>query len=350
MKKLLPFLFFSLYTLSFLAAQQINSVLNEGEIYKLTVKETGIYKLDKAFFDQNNINLASLNPKNIKIFGNGGGTVPELITSFRIEDLAENPILVNGEADGNFDEGDYVLFYGQGPDVYHDANQSFNHYNKIIRYERDLINLLGAYSSTHGTGQRWFGDILTNETTKDFSSFFNIPNIVPNTNLKIKSVLAARSNREAEFNFNVNNGTFSVRSNHVDIADIEDPYADLVYFEVEIGNLDRLDNFRVSFDKEGVNIAEAWIDFIEVNAVVPNRYSGEAYHFSVESSIDNFASEYNINSAIALDIWDVTEPHNVKFAPTDYSDNTVSFVGNTDFSIRNYVAFNSGSNTLQPLL
>jgi len=389
MKKSLSLFILALLSFNTLTSQKISSALNEGEIYKLTVKETGIYKLDKAFFEDNNINLSSLNPKNIKIYGNGGGTVPELIANHRNEDLYENPIVVVGESDGSFDNSDYVLFYGQGPDVYHaldqemrfdkniydesnyyflkissgegkriqsihdgatpDANQSFDHYNKLIRYERDIINLLGAFSSTHGTGQRWFGEILTNETTKDFSSFFNTPAIVPNTDVKIKSVLAARSNREASFSFVLNDNSYNIGTNHVDISDIEDPYADLVYYENTVSGLNAINNLRVSFNKEGVNIAEGWIDFIEVNAVVPNRYSGEAYHFHVETSIDDIASEYNISSTVPLEIWDVTEPYNPKLAPSEFSNNTVSFIGNSDFTMKNYFAFSQGSNNLTPV-
>ncbi len=33
-------------------------------------------------------------------------------------DLIENAILVEGEVDGSFDEGDYILFYGRGVDFW----------------------------------------------------------------------------------------------------------------------------------------------------------------------------------------------------------------------------------------
>jgi len=391
MKNLLPIFLFSILSLPSLTSQIKNSVLNQGEIYKLTVKETGIYKLDKSFFDANSINLSSVNPKNIKVYGNGGGTVPELISSFRNEDLVENPIFVSGENDGTFDSGDFVLFYGQGPDVYHsngtrmvydkniyddenfyflvisdgagkriesihddanpipDPNQSFSGYNKILRYERDIINLLGAFGPTHGTGQRWFGEILTNETSKDFSSQFTIPTIVPNTEVKIKAVVAARSSRDASFDFLVNNNTYEVQTNDVDISDIEDPYADMVYFEESISNLNNLNTLRVSFDKEGISTAEAWLDYVEIDAIVPNRYSGEAYHFSVESSMDDIATEYNINSAIPIEIWDVTQPYNAQFVPQEYLNSTVTLIGNTDFQLKKYFAFNASSNALSPL-
>jgi len=391
MKNLLPIFLFSILSLPSLTSQIKNSVLNQGEIYKLTVKETGIYKLDKSFFDANSINLSSVNPKNIKVYGNGGGTVPELISSFRNEDLVENPIFVSGENDGTFDSGDFVLFYGQGPDVYHsngtrmvydkniyddenfyflvisdgagkriesihddanpipDPNQSFSGYNKILRYERDIINLLGAFGPTHGTGQRWFGEILTNETTKDFSSEFNISSITANTELKVSAVLAARSSRDAAFEILLNNQQFNIKTSNVDISDIEDPYADLVYFNETIENINSLNTLRVSFDKEGISIAEGWLDFIEVNANVPNRYSGNPYHFNVEASLDDMASEYKINSAISLDVWDVTDPSNAKFATVEFSNNTVSFVGDTDFSLKNYYVFNKNSNTLTPV-
>ncbi len=388
MKKLLPLLTLAVFSFHLLDAQKINSVLNEGEIYKLTIKETGIYKLDKSFFDTNNINLSAVNPKNIKIYGNGGGTVPELISTSRPADLFENPILVVGESDNSFDADDHILFYGQGPDVYRaeetemrfDKNiydesnyyflvissgegkriesmhatpppapdQSFSYYNKRVRSEEDNVNLLGAFSSTHGTGQRWFGEILTNETTKDFSSSFNIENIVPDSELKLSTVLAARSSRSASFQIELNNQSYSIETNQVDISDIEDPYADLVFYDQTITDVSTINNLKVSFDKEGVNTAEAWLDFIELNALVENRYAGQAYHFNVESSVDDLATEFKINSAIDLSVWDVTEPYNVSFAPTTFAGNTISFVAVTNFSLKNYYAFNPSSNVMSP--
>ena len=41
--------------------------------------------------------------------------LPEMNAVSRPDDLVEVPIFVSGEADGRFDNNDYILFYGRGP-------------------------------------------------------------------------------------------------------------------------------------------------------------------------------------------------------------------------------------------
>ena len=65
------------------------------------------------FFQSNGINIAGIDPRTIKVFGNGPGLLNQACALTRADDLVENAILVFGENDGVFDAGDYVLFYGK---------------------------------------------------------------------------------------------------------------------------------------------------------------------------------------------------------------------------------------------
>jgi len=93
-----------------------NSVLSAGEWYKIPVTASGIYKIDYNYLKDAGINPSSINPKKIKLFGNGGGMLPQLNGAERPEDLTENALAVIGESDGSFNQEDFILFYGQGPD------------------------------------------------------------------------------------------------------------------------------------------------------------------------------------------------------------------------------------------
>ena len=96
------------------------SVLADGVVYKLTFEagEDGIYRIERDFltslpgFD---LSPGSIDPNNVKVYGNGGVPVPELNSAPRIADLAENPVFVRGGGDGSFDDGDAVWFYAKGP-------------------------------------------------------------------------------------------------------------------------------------------------------------------------------------------------------------------------------------------
>ena len=91
------------------------SVLAEHEWYKIGVTEDGVYGLDYAFIQSLGIDPQQIDPAKIRLFSNVQGPLPELNSRSRYDDLSEAAIVVTGADDGSFDEGDQVLFYGQGP-------------------------------------------------------------------------------------------------------------------------------------------------------------------------------------------------------------------------------------------
>lgn len=94
--------------------QAMNSVLNSGRWYRIPVTEEGIYKITRGQLSQLGIDANTINPRKIRLYSNGGNTVPESITIPRIQDLQEIAIRVVGEEDNSFDESDYIIFYGRG--------------------------------------------------------------------------------------------------------------------------------------------------------------------------------------------------------------------------------------------
>ena len=90
-----------------------NSVLTSGSWYRFYIQKSGIYKISKSFLQSLGFNV-NVNPKNIKIFGNGGRMLPlDNSVSFP-DDLVENAIQFVGEEEGVFDNNDYILFYAEG--------------------------------------------------------------------------------------------------------------------------------------------------------------------------------------------------------------------------------------------
>ena len=51
------------------------------------------------------MNVESLNPNHIHIYGNGDGMLPESNSVPRTDDLAQNAIQYVGNSDNSFDEG-----------------------------------------------------------------------------------------------------------------------------------------------------------------------------------------------------------------------------------------------------
>ncbi|MBZ0242560.1 MAG: hypothetical protein K8F24_05040, partial [Bacteroidales bacterium] len=186
------------------------SVLASGNWYKLRIPESGVYRLGAADLQAMGIATATLDPRNIRIYGNGGGLLPENNQAFRHDDLVQNPIVVVGEEDGVFNDNDYVLFYAQGPllweynestSLYVHQNNAYDDYSHIyvnvdrgpgkriqtqqqasgtpariitdfpdyLLHEEDIYNLTN-------TGRTWYGDLFDVNLTKNFT--FNFPGLV----------------------------------------------------------------------------------------------------------------------------------------------------------------------------
>lgn len=126
----------------------INSVLSSGDFYRIEIKEDGIYKIDKNFLQSVNINVNSIDPRTIKIYGNGGQELPYDNLAIVPEDLTELKIFVEGENDGHFDDNDYILFYGNSPNWWN--------YNPITKLDTHSINHYSTsnyYWITYGGSQ-----------------------------------------------------------------------------------------------------------------------------------------------------------------------------------------------------
>ncbi|WP_435525256.1 hypothetical protein [Chryseobacterium indoltheticum] len=72
----------------------------------------------------NGMNPANINPKNFRIYGNGGIMLPEFNQDPKYSALQENAIQVVGEEDNVWNDGDYALFYAQGPNGYNLYNKT----------------------------------------------------------------------------------------------------------------------------------------------------------------------------------------------------------------------------------
>ncbi len=116
-----------------------NSVLANGKWVRFETPEEGIYKIAKANLSSFGIDPNTVDPRTIKIYNNGGKALPENNTVPRPNDLEENAIVVVGQEDGNFDDADYILFYGRGSSFWdYDSDGStikrFNHPYSLKNY------------------------------------------------------------------------------------------------------------------------------------------------------------------------------------------------------------------------
>nr|WP_262708753.1 MULTISPECIES: type IX secretion system sortase PorU [unclassified Chryseobacterium] len=137
--------------------------LASGNFYKIKVDKSGVFKITAQFLRDNGINPGSVNPKNLRIYGNGGIMLPEFNQDPRYNSLQENAIQVVGEDDGVWNDNDYALFYAQGPNGYniYDTNNGQGFKRKETRSDtsNNLKNIYDDFSYYYinfdkGTGKR----------------------------------------------------------------------------------------------------------------------------------------------------------------------------------------------------
>lgn len=148
-----------------------NSVLASGDWYKISVSQTGVYKIDAAFLHKLGIRTDHLSSRAIRLFGNGGSMLPEACNGFKNDDLLENSIEVHDGGDGLFNNNDYFLFYGSGPGswIKDSANQRFKHQQNL--YSTQAFYFINIGDSGKRVQQQT-GTLLANTNVTSFSERF----------------------------------------------------------------------------------------------------------------------------------------------------------------------------------
>lgn len=362
------------------------SALSDGNLYKIAVSETGMHKLTYGFLkDELGIAIDNVDPKTIKILGKGGGMVPVNIDRERVDDLEELSILVQGEDDGRFDGGDYILFYGEGANkwqfdeaerifrrqqnIYDTKNYYYikissgnglrvadqanagagtyttNTFDDFDRFEEERVNLLFQWQVTRtGAGQRWFGDYFKEARKKTYNDLFTFPNLVKNQAINVRAVMALRASQAAKFNLTVNEqtGTSSLASG-TRVGTAEDYLANYANnaildqsFQVTADALD----FVLEFPHPGGAPSEGWLDYIEVNARRQLTMVGDQMDFRDINSLDHPATTYQFNTDgnSNLTIWNITAPLAPNVQEFSAAGNQLSFSVNGS-ALHQFVAF-----------
>jgi hypothetical protein len=359
-------------------SQTTNSVLSNGDIYKIAVLQDGIYKITYQDLKSYGIDPESLNPRNIKIFGNGGGMLPKLNSIARVDDLKEQRIFIEGESDGVFNEQDYILFYGMSPHVW-DFNESTRNFersthlfsdttyyflkidvnqgkrvlrtnnssqsptnvvttfNDYRRFEQDNVNLIKS-------GNLWLGDRFDAVTNRQYT--FSFPNLVINHPCHVRTSVVARSSQDSRFDLTVGNlVNEAITINWTSVNNYTSPYAN-------IGNFSSLFNTNLSQFSVNLNYIKpnassiGWLDFIEINARRNLVLSGKDIFFrDIESIGASNVSRFEIsNVTLVVKLWEITDRWEIKDIEFSQDGNTLSFTTPTNV-LKNFVAFDPNQST-----
>lgn len=306
------------------------SVLKSGDWYKIKVKKSGVFKLDKNFFRQNNI-PTNFNPKTLKIYGNGGRMLNENPGDFRYGALQENAIQFQGEEDGVFDDGDFVLFYAQGP---HDWNRLENSTLNKITHRFNLYSDYAYYYITFGgaSGKRVQeleinGNPVQTFTQYDEYQFYEKDSITMNQVGRQWVGESFMANNNQSFTLNGNApvaGEFFARyrmigknaegislTATVNGTPIQSGNFSAGSFAVRVGNSSipatgSSFNFNLSINDSGNPAAFVFLDYLEVSYRAALNFNGSQMQFrQLENLNDGQVYGFALNGA--QKVWNISD-------------------------------------------
>jgi hypothetical protein len=332
----------------------VSSNLKSGNWYRFAVDTTGVHKLNKNFLNSLGVNTSALNPKNIKIYGHGGKSLPLLNSDTVSNDLIENTIQVVGEEDGVFNDDDYILMYAIGPKKYNsDNNSHINPYSDKSYYYVNISLGNGArmstatqpsgsadviYNSFHNykfvesdtyniakMGRRWFGHRFYVENVRAFS--FDFPNLITSSPVALRVFTAAASESETSMQLSMNGASVD---NLTFIAIDKDNLARSDSFSGTVTSGSETINVELSYNNNGNPSARAYLDYISIEAECALTSLGTQFEFKHNDTSTQFGiGQFEIsNTASISQVWDISNPYQIQFYNNTDADSEFSFKTN----------------------
>lgn len=354
-----------------------SSVLSSGTWHKLCISGSGIFKIDQAYLKSIGLDPSSVDPRQIRIFGNGGGMLPQSLSQPRHDDLIENHIYVAGEQDGKFDAEDYVLIFGQGPDTwkYNTSTKRYSHTKNIysdaacyfltigpsnglriqdktsasgaaqtITSFEDHVFLEDENENILHSGREWFGDKFNYTLQRAYN--FSFPGLVPSSELVINTSVMGASNVNTRFYLTAND----VKADTIVINGISNIFSYSYGFKGHVvssvtkinsnsWNNSESINISLLYDQGGVSLSSGYLNYFEITARRKLSLYGSQTLFRNSSSLSAAVSEYSISNFNSDGkIWDITDPLHPKNISYVLNNGEGTFTDSSS-TLREYIAF-----------
>ena len=350
-----------------------HSVLAQGNWYKIQLNKTGVYKITYAEIAAMGVDMSTVKPNTIRLFGNGGGPLPEANSIFRYDDLTENTISVVTANQGVFAAGDYIQFYGTGPNsiTYNKAVRRFEHtlnpysdyscyflnfdggnglriedqaqssltptytctsFTEGVFYEKDILNSISS-------GKDWLGERMDANTPVFELPEFTFPNVTKAKQSSIRYRVAGKATETTNFTVSVNGiAVGSPSCAKIGLYDFAVERVETKTFSTST------DKVKVSIKYNGGGSFAGYLDWVELNVPRDLKFTGGQMVFADPLSISPGAvTEFQLQaSASNVVIWEVTNPTKVKHVAASVQGDLSRFVLPTD-SLRQFIALDNSS-------
>jgi hypothetical protein len=319
--------------------------LESGKWYQIKVETSGIFKVDGAQLKSWGIALNDLSSNALRLYGNGGGMLPEANNVSVPESLTENNIQVVDGGDGIFNENDYFIFFGEGPDrwEYDAAGNTFRHQRNLYErasyyyltvggsgrrvpfsnvqgtpvftvdqfqdryfYENDQINLLKS-------GREWLGEefALTPGKKNSYQFPISFPNLITGVPALFRSSVAARA-IGASSSFNVQVGGQQILSHFINPV-FNDQYA------VTANTSEQQANFTLNASNTNVQLnfntfsvgGTGWLNWFELFVARRLDLGGlnQLQFYVTDNTPGGTIASFRLQNADAnVVVWNITDP------------------------------------------
>ncbi len=355
-----------------------HSAMAFGDWYKVGLPASGVYKLTYNDLSELGIDVAHVDPRQIRIYHNGGGVLPEMNSVARHDDLVEVPIYVAGENDGRFDSNDYILFYGGGPVSWSFDNSKMAYVHNQNAYDDYAyafvviglgqgqrigeataptataqavvdqfldfqVHELDEYN-VYRVGRSYYGDKMDLTSSKSFD--FGFPNVVTDKLCWVKTAMAGRNFKPATYEVSVDDAKKATYSITVTSSSSTQPWGYNVGGWVSA--VPSGDTVRVMLRHNAMGhnntTSVGYVDYVVINAWRSLKMVGDQMAFrNPEAFVINKVYEYQLsNASQQVQVWNVTDPTAPAKMKGQLNGSVLSFkvYGNNSNA---FVAFNGNS-------
>ena len=354
-----------------------SSPLDSGEFLRITTGSDGLYKIDRNWISDAGFDPDTLDPGKMNLYGNGGRLLPMDNSQSRPLGLQVASIWFEGDENGQWDEGEFFVFWANGPHAIqrdnagigwlHDrhAYEDVAHYflrlddsvdpvrvddgSPIAELPDTLINRYWnvqfheqELESPNRSGREWFGESFGVVNARTFN--FATPYATERPGKVHVRVAVQSMGVSSPFELTAGQVQLQASPSYTSATSTSN-VANLATAAGagSIASASGLDaeNAGVSVNlvfQPSVSEAVGWLDYIRVEQECHLKFSGNALHFqSQEFGLGIL--EYSMNGADeSTRLWDITDPTEPVELPTEWTDGVTSWKSNSD-TLSRFVAF-----------
>lgn len=329
-----------------------SSCLASGNWVKLTINQTGVYKLNATELGSS----AGCPISGLALYGMEGGQLSVSNSKVPLTDLAELPIeVVDQNGNGLFDGNDYLIFYAEGASVwrynsslrfveYQRNSYALNNYcflttskasqgRRIVAQKAVPTAVEATYytavgvvdndeKNVHRSGQVWVGERFSSTVTSR-TVVVDMPQLVTSSTMSVKVAFAGEVKSSSQF-------TVALGSHDDGLTlHASNPYTSrLMEFVSGSGSPE----FVLRYSPQSTSDV-GYLDYIQVNAHAALRTSNS--YMDMWCLEDAGLQKYPLQGSVqGIRVWDVTSPENpfaMKVEGNTFADSVSG--------VRHYVAF-----------